>query len=74
MVPLHFKFSNLQCFPDMLESVCERVLLAAIVLHKVVATCPAYDLIINIRDIHDIDYIIVEVGAQDSTENVKRDV
>ena len=58
----------------MLQCVSERVLFAGILLHQVVPSSSANDLIIDICDVHDVNDIIVEVGAENSAEDVKGDI
>ena len=39
-----------------------------------IPSCSTYDLIIDVRDVHDINDIIVKVGAKYSAKDVKCDV
>lgn len=53
--------NHLECLTDMLQCVTESVLFAGIVLHQVVTPSSTNYLVIDIRDVHDVDDIIVEV-------------
>ena len=69
-----FVSTNVECFSDMLQCVCERVLFAGVLCHQVIPPSSANYLVVYIRDIHDVDDIIVEVGAENTTQDVKGDV
>lgn len=69
-----FVSTNIECFSDMLKCVCERVLFAGVLCHQVIPPSSANYLVVYICDIHDVDDIIVEVGAENTTQDVKGDV
>ena len=58
----------------MLHCVWEGVVFAHILLQQVVPPSSADDLIVNISDVHHVHHVIVEVAAQNSTQNVECDV